>query len=86
LVRRSAIAMVLVLAGCGGGSTGSPAPEERTVAPSGPPEDSADEPPAMDDDPPPAAIDGAELDAMERSELEAACYAGSSAACDRLGH
>lgn len=31
------------------------------------------------------ASDGA-LDGMERGELEAACIAGSTAACDRLGH
>ena len=29
--------------------------------------------------------DGA-LDAMDRTELEAACISGSTAACDRLGH
>lgn len=27
-----------------------------------------------------------DLDTMERSELEAACFQGSQAACDRLGH
>ena len=27
-----------------------------------------------------------QLDEMERPQLEAACYAGSQAACDRLGH
>lgn len=28
----------------------------------------------------------AELESMGRPELEAACFAGSTAACDRLGH
>jgi len=27
-----------------------------------------------------------DLDAMERGELEAACFQGSQSACDRLGH
>ncbi len=32
------------------------------------------------------ATSDAELDAMDRGELEAACERGSTAACDRLGH
>jgi len=35
---------------------------------------------------PGAPVSDAELDAMERSELELACERGSTAACDRLGH
>jgi len=37
----------------------------------------------------PAASTGtsdAELDAMDRAELESRCLSGSMAACDRLGH
>ena len=30
--------------------------------------------------------DEAALDAMEERDLEAACFAGSTPACDRLGH
>ena len=33
-----------------------------------------------------APVSDAELDAMERGELELACERGSTAACDRLGH
>ena len=41
------------------------------------PEDEGQRPPALGE---------AQLDAMEQPELEAACFAGSTAACDRLGH
>lgn len=44
---------------------------------------------ACSDTPSPEAtptVDDATLDAMERSELEALCARGSTAACDRLGH
>lgn len=34
----------------------------------------------------PPSFTRAELDAMERPELEQACFAGSQAACDRMGH
>lgn len=32
------------------------------------------------------ALDDGELDAMDEPALEAACFNGSTAACDRLGH
>ena len=71
------------LLGCG--TRAAPAPE-----PAPPPAPVAEpEPEVVDDpqpEPPPRTLSDAELDAMEGSELEAACFAGSTAACDRLGH
>ena len=52
-----------------------PANAERTEEPFDEPEPEA-----------PANPTNAELDQMEERELEAACFDGSHAACDRLGH
>ncbi len=45
-----------------------------------------DEQDLLDEEPAEDSPDETELDAMDESELEAACFAGHSAACDRLGH
>ncbi len=64
-----------------------PAPEEP-VAETPPAVEVPDEPAVVEieeeDEAP--AYDDAALDAMEERDLEAACFAGSTAACDRLGH
>ncbi len=79
--------VIAALLGCGG--------EPEEAAPVEPPtetpaeaeteiEDEEEELEEEDDTPP--SFTRAELDAMERPQLEEACYAGSQAACDRLGH
>ena len=45
-------------------------------------EDEEDE----EDEVSPPSFTAAELEGMERPELEQACFDGSQAACDRLGH
>lgn len=79
----------LLLAGqCGD----SPAPEpEESVEEVAEPElapDEDDEELDEDDplDEPPRALSEDQIEAMSRGELEAACYQGSTAACDALGH
>ncbi|MAQ18874.1 MAG: hypothetical protein CMN30_29265 [Sandaracinus sp.] len=75
---------VLALA-CGPDPDPAPSPDPR-------PEPAAEvEPdPLLEEDgeelEPAAPLDEAALDAMEEPELEAACFQGSTAACDRLGH
>jgi hypothetical protein len=75
--------LAIALASCG--PRAEPAPAAR-AAPTPRRAESAtaeepDEPVAA----PPTYFDP-ELDRMTRDELEAACYQGSTAACDRLGH
>lgn len=73
--------VALALLGCSDPPT-PPAPEA-------PVESVLDEPPVIEDHPPapePPALGDEDLDAMDEPALEAACFAGSSAACDRLGH
>ncbi|MCB9601772.1 MAG: hypothetical protein H6724_19220 [Sandaracinus sp.] len=68
---------------------------DEAPAPSAPPAPApAPEAPAVEEEAPPPVEDEvvapsyseAELDAMEAPELESACFQGSTAACDRLGH
>lgn len=78
------VALSGILLGCG--TRAAPAPEPApppAPAPVAEPEAEVDDP---QPEPPPRALSDAELDAMEDSELQAACFAGSTAACDRLGH
>jgi len=83
---RAALALALVLAACG------PKEEEAPAAPAEPAEvepEAAAEEPAFDEpeeDEPLPALGERELDEMDQPALEAACFGGSTAACDRLGH
>lgn len=76
--------LMAALVGCGAEEPAMPEPP--------PPEIEAPEPelePELEDeelDETPPSFTTAELDAMERPQLEEACFAGSQAACDRLGH
>jgi len=66
----------------------TPAPEPEVTAEIVPEEESDDE--LLDEteseEGPSHAYDEAELDRMSEEELEAACFQGAHAACDRLGH
>lgn len=78
--------MVAVITACGPRAE-EPAPPARDPS-AVRAEEPADEP-LLDDEEEtsqPPSLSDEELDAMDRPELESACYAGSSAACDRLGH
>ena len=82
---RAALALALLLAACG------PKEEEAPAAPAEPAEvePEAAEEPAFDEpeeDEPLPALGERELDEMDQPALEAACFGGSTAACDRLGH
>ena len=63
-----------------------------TAAPSAPPDQPsqpqrADEPAdEIEDEAPPAAEAPLDVDSLDQPALEAACFEGSQAACDRLGH
>ena len=69
---------MMMLAGC---SDPSPAEIPAPVQPTAVTPRELVEPPA---EPPP--LTDRDLDAMDEPALEAACFNGSSAACDRLGH
>lgn len=78
---RRSLVTILILAGCSDPSapTADPAPVQPTVV-------SPEEPPIEPASVEPPALTDRDLDAMDEPALEAACFAGSSAACDRLGH
>ena len=65
-------------------ATPEPTPEPVQEEPEVEEEEELDEEDELDEAPP--SFTTSELDAMERPELEQACFAGSQAACDRLGH
>lgn len=74
-----------LLLGCGA-EEAAPAPVETVeVAEPVPEDDLLEEDDELPDEAPPS-YSTEELDAMERPELEQACFTGSQAACDRLGH
>lgn len=79
------LALSLPLAACD-----EPPPAEATpppqVAPAPEPTPTEEEPPDEPDTLVAPSYSEAELDAMEPPALEAACFQGSTAACDRLGH
>ena len=88
-MKNGCLATLVALAslGCGGSppAEGTPAPEPAAVA-TPQAEAEADEEPDEAFEPPSVTYDDATLDAMDRQDLETACHAGSTAACDRLGH
>ncbi len=88
MTRLASVAALLLVAcivqGCGPASSSPPVVTEPAAPVTGEVVDGRDEeegPPA-----PLAPVSDAELDAMDRSELELRCEQGSTAACDRLGH
>jgi len=72
------------LLGCGDTqpAPARPAPPPPAAAPS--PEEPAEEP--AEEEEPPVEAAPLDVDRMSRPELEAACFQGSQAACDLLGH
>lgn len=75
------------LVACGTSASTEPTPASQVAMPSAEPiepEAPAVVEEASPDEPPP--VSDRALDEMDQSELESACMAGSSAACDRLGH
>ena len=83
---RSLLALPLLLAlACGEERPPTPpAPEAPAAEPTDEDEALLDEELLEDDAPP--SLGESELDAMSEPELEAACFQGSTGACDRLGH
>ena len=94
--RTAGVLLGAVLSACGPTSAPPRPPREtapgatsagpRALAPLDRPVERRDEAPLEEV---PAASTGtsdAELDAMDRAELESRCLSGSMAACDRLGH
>lgn len=81
--------VIAALLGCGGEpEEAAPVepPTETTAEPETEIEEEEEEEELEEEDDTPPSFTRAELDAMERPQLEEACYAGSQAACDRLGH
>lgn len=78
------LALSLPLAACDEPPPAEPTPPPQ-VAPAPEPAP-AEEPPDEPDTLVAPSYSEAELDAMEPPALEAACFQGSTAACDRLGH
>jgi hypothetical protein len=78
------LALTIPLAACDDPPAAAPSPPVVEPAPT----------PAPEETPPPEepetivapSYSEAELDAMDPAALEAACFQGSTAACDRLGH
>ncbi|UJR84660.1 hypothetical protein [Sandaracinus amylolyticus] len=84
-MRAIAIGIALVAIACGPSASTPPEPHPSAVhvepvPPPAEPEEAPAEPA------PPPTFSDAELDAMDRAGLESACFAGSTGACDRLGH
>lgn len=82
---RIATLVALASIGCGGSppAEAAPAPEPAPIVTA---EAERDEEADEELEPPTTTYDDATLDAMDRQDLETACHAGSTAACDRLGH
>jgi len=82
---RAAIVVLLLSLACGPSEEEAPAEAPAETAE---PEPAVEEP--MIDEPeeeePLPALGERELDEMDQPDLEAACFGGSTAACDRLGH
>jgi hypothetical protein len=78
-----ALLLTLMLAGC---SDPAPAVETPVIDPPEPAAPPVEPPPVESSPVEPPSVTDADLDAMDEPALEAACFAGSSAACDRLGH
>lgn len=84
---RVALAFALLLLACGPAEEEAPAAEPTEAPAEAEPEPEALEPAAEpEEEEPLPALGEQELDAMDRPALEAACFGGSTAACDRLGH
>ena len=86
---RVAFALALFLTACGPKEEASPSPPARPAEAE--PEAAAEEPNFDEaeeeaEEAPLPALGERELDAMDAPALEAACFGGSTAACDRLGH
>ncbi len=64
--------------------TSAPEPVQVETAREVPVEDEEDE--VFDEQEAPPSVSERDIEAMTRGELEAACYAGSTTACDALGH
>lgn len=87
-MRRTCIAvMIAAVLGWGGlvACEDPPTPTAGENPPSAQPQADVDGPIDPDAPPPPPPAP-ADLDTMDETELEAACFAGDSQACDRLGH
>jgi len=89
MTRHARIAVLLLgpclVAGCGRPASSSPrAVTERAAPVTGEVVEGRDEEEGAPT--PVAPVSDAELDTMDRSELELRCEQGSTAACDRLGH
>lgn len=83
---RTVLAMVMLAACSDPSATEIPSPVQPTTVDSQeelvePPAEAAAEPTVE-----PPQLTDRDLDAMDAPALEAACFNGSSAACDRLGH
>lgn len=86
-VRASLGPLLLLIAfsvGCGA-EPAETAPQESAPAET-PQEPAQEEDFPEEDEVPLAGEDEEDVDAMDEHALEAACFAGSQAACDRLGH
>ncbi|MFT5353030.1 MAG: hypothetical protein ACI9KE_000227 [Polyangiales bacterium] len=84
LLRIAALSLILGVA-CGGDETTDPAeptePETRQAV--DPVLEEPDDEELLEDEEEPLDVD---VDEMDEHALEAACFAGQQAACDRLGH
>lgn len=82
-----ALAIVLASAACGPNEAEeAPATQAAPAAPAPAPPEEEPLLEGPEEDEPLPALGEEELDAMDRPALEAACFGGSTAACDRLGH
>ena len=81
---RAALVLALLLS-CGPSEEEAPAAEAPAEAEAEP---ELDEEPLIEpeEEEPLPALGERELDEMDQPALEAACFGGSTAACDRLGH
>ncbi len=83
---RRVLPLLLVSLACGSAESEAP-PASPEVTEHSVPEPAAEEiVEEEEEEQGPPSLGGADLDAMDRGELEAACYQGSNSACDRLGH
>ena len=84
-VKRTVPALLVLFGVACGTSSTSPPPTAQPVPSSASTVEQPDEPVELEPAPIVPPTDRA-LDEMDASEIEAACMAGSTAACDRLGH